>query len=147
MLTRLFRDRRGNLAVMSAFMMVGLAGVAGLVGEYGNGLFNRIMDQRLADTAAVAGATIYDETNSSTSMNAAVSNVAALNGLSGTVAASIVASPTGDGNQAIQVTVTSHAPLMLSRLLDPMRPALTITATSYAEMKPGDTEFYARLNA
>ena len=68
MLVRFFRDRRGTLSIMTVFMMASLAGMAGLVAEYGNGLFHRIQDQRLADAAAVAGATVYDETSSATSM-------------------------------------------------------------------------------
>jgi Flp pilus assembly protein TadG len=146
MLVRFLRSRRGSLTVMSAVMMVALAGTAGLVAEFGNGLFHRIRDQRLADAAAMAGATVYDETNSNTSMNTAVSNVAALNGLNGTIAASIVASPTGDGKQAVQVTVTSHAPLLLSRLLMPTTSSVTINATSYAEMKPGAAGCIIALN-
>ncbi|HWY17019.1 MAG TPA: hypothetical protein VNX86_17950 [Rhizomicrobium sp.] len=138
MLVRFFRDRRGTLSIMTVFMMAALAGIAGLVAEYGNGLFHRIQDQRLADAAAVAGATVYDETSSATSMNAAVTNVAALNGLNGAIVANLVTSPTGDGNQAVQVTVTTHAPLALSRLLLPAATSsIAIKATSFAEMKPG----------
>ena len=146
MLIRFILDRRGNFSLMTAFMLAALAGTAGLVGEYGNGLFHRIQDQRLADAAAIAGATVYDETNSNSSMNTAVSNVAALNGLNGTIAAAIVTSPTGDGKQAVQVTVTTHAPLLLSRLLMPSASSVTINATSYAEMKPGEAGCIIALN-
>ncbi|HWY17021.1 MAG TPA: hypothetical protein VNX86_17960 [Rhizomicrobium sp.] len=133
-----FRDRRGNLTVMSALMLTALAGTAGLVGEYGNGLFHRLQDQRVADVAAVAGARVYDETSSASAMNTAIANVAALNGALGTVSATMVSSPSGDGNQAVQVTVTSHAPLVLARLLLPAATnTITIKASSYAEMKPG----------
>src|ERR1700722_19039621 len=138
MLIRFILDRRGNFSLMTAFMLAALAGTAGLVAEYGNGLFHRIQDQRLADAAAVAGATVYDETSSATSMNAAGANVAALNGLNGCIHANLVSSPTGDGNQAVQVTVTTHAPLALSRLLLPAATSsIAIKATSFAEMKPG----------
>ncbi|HWY17020.1 MAG TPA: pilus assembly protein TadG-related protein [Rhizomicrobium sp.] len=147
MLIRFILDRRGNFSLMTAFMLAALAGTAGLVGEYGNGLFHRIQDQRLADAAAIAGATVYDETNSNSSMNTAVSNVAALNGLNGTIAASLVTSPTGDGKQAVLVTVTTHAPLLLSRLLLPAATSsVTINATSYAEMKPGSPGCIIALN-
>src|SRR3984957_5470214 len=133
-----FRDRRGNLTVMTALMLTALAGTAGLVGEYGNGLFHRLQDQRVADVAAVAGARVYDETSSASAMNTAIANVAALNGALGTVTATMVTSPSGDGNQAVQVTVTSHAPLVLARLLLPAATnTITIKASSYAEMKPG----------
>src|ERR1700681_3836516 len=78
---RFFQDRRGNIAVMSAVMMTGAVGMAGLVAEYGNGLFNRIQDQRDADAAAMAGATNYAANASVSAMNAAVSRAATLNGL------------------------------------------------------------------
>ncbi|HEY2446836.1 MAG TPA: hypothetical protein VGI20_13960, partial [Rhizomicrobium sp.] len=90
MLLRFLRGRRGNITVMSALMLAALAGAGGLVGEYGNGLFHRILDQRMADTAATAGARVYDETGSPASVSAAVTNVASLNGLNGSIASSIV---------------------------------------------------------
>jgi Flp pilus assembly protein TadG len=138
MLKRFLRDRRGNITILSAVMMTSLVGVAGLVADYGNGLFNRLEDQRIADTAAVAGATVYNETSSQSAMNTAVTNVASLNGLSnGTISASLVNSPTGDGNQAVQVTVNSHTNLTFARLLQPAMSTLPVQASSFAEMKSG----------
>ncbi|HEY3777447.1 MAG TPA: pilus assembly protein TadG-related protein [Rhizomicrobium sp.] len=123
---------------MSAIMITSLVGVAGLVADYGNGLFNRIEDQRVADAAAIAGATIYSETDSATSMGAAVTNVASYNGISsGSVSSSLVSSPSGDGNRAVKVTVSSQAPLTFARLLQPGQSQIAIQAVSYAEMKPG----------
>lgn len=138
MLISFFRDRRGNFSVLSAVMITSLVGVAGLVADYGNGLFNRIEDQRVADAAAIAGATNYAETSSATSMAAAVTNVASFNGVaSGSVTSSLVNSPTGDGTKAVEVTVSSTAPLTFARLLQPSKSQIAIQAVSYAEMKPG----------
>ncbi|MGH6888896.1 MAG: pilus assembly protein TadG-related protein [Rhizomicrobium sp.] len=138
MLTSFLRDRRGNFSVLTAVMLTSLVGAAGLVADYGNGLFNRIEDQRVADAAAIAGATIYSETASGTSMGAAVTNVASYNGVtSGSVVSSLVNSPTGDGNKAVEVTVSSTAPLTFARLLQPGKTQIAIQAVSYAEMKPG----------
>jgi Flp pilus assembly protein TadG len=139
-LVRFLRDKRGNFTVLSSIMMVTMAGVAGLVADYGTGLFNRMEDQRIADTAAVAGARVYDETQSSSAVTTAVTNIAALNGISsGNVNSSIVNSPTGDGNQAVSVTVGSQAPVTFSRLLmhSASTSTLSIQASAYAEMKPG----------
>jgi Flp pilus assembly protein TadG len=146
MLVRFLRSRRGNISVMSALLMVALAGVAGLVADYGNGLFQRIQDQRLADVAAVAGARVYNETGVVSSMNAAVSNVAALNGLNGTISASIVTSPSGDGSQAVKAIVTTHAPRGLSSLLARSTASILVNAESYAEMKPGASGCIIALN-
>ena len=50
-------------------------------------------------------------------MNSAVSNLAALNGLAaGAATASLVPSPSGDGNNAVQVTVTTTTPLYLAEV-------------------------------
>jgi Flp pilus assembly protein TadG len=131
------RDRRGNFTVLSALMLVGLAGVAGLVTDYGSALYSRLRDQRVADIAAVAGARIYDETESATAVRTAVANVAVLNGIaSPSVSESIVTSPTGDGNQAVMIKVTSMTAATFTRLLR-SNPYIPVSATSYAEMKPG----------
>lgn len=127
-------DRRGNIAVMSAVMMTSLVGVGGLVSEFGNGLLNRMENQRIADSAAYAGGLVYGATQSSTSAQAAVTRLVALNNSSVTVSSQIVASPSGDGNQAVEVTVNSSVPLVLSQLLW-HRDSLPVTASSYAEVK------------
>jgi len=139
MLVRFLRDQRGNFTVLSSVMMVTLAGAAGLVADYGSGLYNRLEDQRIADTAAVAGARVYDETQSSTAVTTAVNNVAALNGISsGFVSSTIVSSPTGDGNQAVSVVIRSAPLLTFSRLLRTTASnTLPVQANAYAEMKPG----------
>ena len=135
MLSQLIRDKRGNITIISAVMMTSLVGVAGLVADYGNGLLNRLQDQRVSDIAALAGATIYSETGSTTSMTTAANDVAALNGYaSGNVAASLVSSPSGDGNQAVEVVVNSTVPLTFSRLLQ-NQSSTPVSATSYAELK------------
>ena len=46
----------------------------------------------------------------------------------------MVASPNGDGNQAVLVTVTTTVPLALSRVLDSAR-QLTVSASAHAELK------------
>jgi hypothetical protein len=79
-------------------------------------------------------------------MNAAVSNVAALNGLNGTISASIVTSPSGDGSQAVKATVTTHAPRGLSSLLARSTASILVHADSYAEMKPGASGCIIALN-
>ena len=85
MLVRYFRDfirdRRGNIAILSTVMITSLVGVSGLVAEFGNGLLNRMQDQRIADAAALGGGTVYSSTASTTAMTAAVNNIATLNGI------------------------------------------------------------------
>lgn len=136
MFKRFLRDCRGNFAVLSAIMMTALTGVAGLATDYGNGLYNRLKDQRTADIAAMSGGTVYGETSSSSSMTTAVANIASLNGYSSSnVSAQVVPSPSGDGNTAIEVTVNSSVPLTLSKFLT-QSSSLSVSASSYAELKP-----------
>jgi hypothetical protein len=64
--------------------------------------------------------------------------VATLNGIpTGDISESVVTSPSGDGNQAVQVTVSTQTPLLLSQVLGNNAANLTVGATSYAEMKGG----------
>ncbi|HEY2445354.1 MAG TPA: hypothetical protein VGI20_06415 [Rhizomicrobium sp.] len=147
MLNRFLRDRGGNIAIIAAVTMTATAGMAGLVAEYGDGLFNRIEDQRSADVAALAGANNYAANNSVSAMTDTVSRSATLNGLSGSAAvASIVSSPTGDGNQAVKVIVSSSVPLMFSRFVS-SRSSLPVQAAAYAEIKPSSMDCILALDA
>jgi hypothetical protein len=69
-----------------------------------------------------------------------------LNGLVSTAAtATLVTSPSGDGNQAVQVNVTLSVPLMLSRILG-TGDELNVTGTSYAELKSNGSACVIALN-
>jgi len=137
MFAQFLRDRRGNIAILSTVMITSLVGVSGLVAEFGNGLLNRMQDQRVADIAAMGGGTVYNSTSSTSAMTGAVNNIATLNGLpTSDVSAALVASPSGDGNQAVQVTVQTSVPLVLSGLVW-SKHALPIGVSSYAELKGG----------
>ncbi len=54
--------------------------------------------------------------------------------MSSGVSPSVVASPTGDGNNAVKVKVTTNLPLLLARVLTTST-TLPVTATAYAEIK------------
>lgn len=137
MFRHLYRDRRGAIAVLSAFVLVGVIGVSALAVEFGRGLLRRVEDQRVADIAAYSGALVYQSTSSTSSATSAVGNIVALNGLpSGDAASQVVASPSGDGNQAVEVTVTTSDPLLLARVLTTST-SLPVSATAYAEIKAG----------
>ena len=114
-----------------------LIAVTGMVAEYGNGLLHKMEDQRIADAAAFAAATAYGA-SSSNSITSVVDAVATINGLpTSAISASVANSPTGDGNQAVLVTVSTQAPLLLSKVLGNSHSNLNVTATSYAEIKGG----------
>ena len=80
--------------------------------------------QRVADLAAYSGALAYSATHTTAALNAAVNRIATLNGIAtAMVSLPVVTSPSGDGNQAVQVTVTTSVPLALSRVLAFREPA------------------------
>ena len=73
-----------------------------------------------------------------TSAYAAATNIAALNGFSGTgvtVTPAIVSSPRNDGNNALQVRVTTDLPMFLAELLG-FGASLPVKATAFAEIIP-----------
>lgn len=68
-------------------------------------------------------------------MSAAASNLATLNGFpAGAAVASLVASPRGNGNNAVQVTMTTVATLHLAKVFQSAS-TLPVTATSFAEVR------------
>ena len=137
MIRALFADTRGGISMLSAFLIVALIGCSALAVEYGRGLLSLSEDQRAADLAAYSAAAVYNaQGNSTTDMTAAANNVAALNGLSGAATASLVTSPSGDGNSAVKVVVRTTDPLDLARVLG-NHTSLPVAAVSYAEIAPG----------
>lgn len=136
-LHRLAGDAAGAIGVLGALALVSVIGVSALALEYGHALLARSENQRVADLAAYGGALVYNASgDSSTDAESAATNIAALNGVSGngvTLTPSVVSSPTNDGNSAVEVTVTTHVPLLLARVLT-TDTTLPVTATSWAEI-------------
>jgi uncharacterized membrane protein len=143
---KLLCEERAAIGVLSAVSLAAVIGISALVVEYGHGLLQRSDNQRVADLAAYGGAlvynTIYNATGSvasaTTNGESAATKIAALNGLTGdgvTVTPRIVTSPRLDGNNAMQVTVTTNLPMYLAAVLVAST-TLPVTATSYAEIVP-----------
>lgn len=130
-------SQAGNVTVIAALAFPVLIGVAGLAIEYGDGLMRRASQQHVADAAAYAGALAYAQNSSTADMQTAAQSIATLNALpASAVAVSLVASPSGDGNQAVRAVVATSAPLVFSRVLG-MGSALAVNATAAAELTPG----------
>ena len=128
------RDRRAAVSIVAALSLPTLIAFSSLVAEYGHGLLVKTENQRVADMAAYAGALAYNSNGTTTAMTSAANAVAALNGIpTGNVSASLVNSPTGDGNQAVQVTVSSSLPLYLASVVGGSN-ALPVSSASYAEL-------------
>lgn len=143
----LSRDRRGSVSAISAALLFVLIGFAALVVEYGHALLTRSEDQRAADLAALGGAVVYSTTGSSATAQKAANNVAALNGIpSGDATFALVASPTGDGNQAVQVAVATPSPLVLAQVLG-TGTSLPVSAGATAEIGQNSPACIIALNA
>jgi hypothetical protein len=114
--------------------------------EYGHGLLARSQDQRAADLAAYGAAVVYGNTSSTTTAQAAANNIAALNGIpAGGATYALVNSPTGDGNKAVQIGVTTTEPLVLARVLGTGN-TLTVKAASTAEFAVNSPACIVALN-
>ena len=136
-LTGLARCRRASVTTVAALVLPALIGMVGLVAEYGHGLLSKVENQRVADLAAYAGALAYNTTNSTTAMTTAADSVAALNNVpAGDVNVSLVTSPSGDGQSAVEATIATQVPLLLSQILG-SGPNLPVNSTGYAELIAG----------
>jgi hypothetical protein len=141
------RQRRASIALVGAAVIAMLSAMAAVSVDLGTAYLAKVTVQRVADGAAYAGALAYNATTSRTSMSSAASNLATLNGLAGaSAAASLVNSPSGDGNSAVAVTVTTAAPLYLAQIFQ-AGATLSVSATSYAEVKPGGSNCIIALQA
>jgi hypothetical protein len=135
MLRRFSSNTQGTIAILTALSFLAVIGCSAFALEFGYGLLKRVENQRIADIAAIGGAFVYNSTGSTSTTNSAVGNIVALNGLSSTTATSSVGnSPSGDGNQAVQVTVTTSDPLLLAKAVTTSA-TLSVSATAYAEIK------------
>jgi hypothetical protein len=141
------RQKRASIALVGAAVIAVLTSMAAVAVDLGTAYLAKVSDQRVADSAAYAGALAYNASASSTTMKAAAGDLAVLNGLaSGAVAADLVPSPSGDGNSAVKVVVTTAAPLTLAKILR-TGSTLTVTATAYAEVKPNASSCIIALKA
>jgi hypothetical protein len=136
MFSDVWRHRRGSVSIIAAVMIPGIVGVAGLGAEYGYGVLTKVESQRLADVGARGGAAVYSATSSTAKLQTAVANLATMNGTpSSDVTAAVVNSPRGDGNSAVQVTVSTSVPRVLSRIFGGGK-TLPVKATAYVEIQP-----------
>ena len=143
----LTKQRRAAIALVGAAAIAMLSAMMAVAVDLGTAYLAKVSDQRVADSAAYAGALAYNASASTTTMNSAVANLATLNGLpAGAATASLVVSPSGDGNNAVEVVVSTAEPLYLARVFQSSS-SLTVTATSYAEVKPNASACIIALQA
>jgi hypothetical protein len=131
---RFIRCRKAAVSVVVALSLPALIAFSSLVAEYGHGLLVQSENQRVADLAAYAGALAYNANGTTDSMTSAANSVASLNGVaSGAISATLVSSPSGDGNQAVKVQVSTSLPIYLASVVGGSS-SLPVKAASYAEL-------------
>jgi hypothetical protein len=109
--------------------------MAGLATAYGDALLTKLKAQRIADAAAYAGAVAYNQLGTSAAITNAANRVATANGLpTADMSASLVTSPSGDGNSAVEATVTLGVNVGLTQLISSTS-SVTVRANSYVELK------------
>jgi Flp pilus assembly protein TadG len=123
LLGRFARDRRGNVAVMAAILIVPLIGLLGLAGEISTWYTIDRSLQNATDAAAIAAARNNDQTNDPGGMLryqreafAVASQYGLVNGVNNvTLSAAVVACPSGSGT-CYQVWASRPVPVLLSAI-------------------------------
>ena len=124
---------------MAAVCLSGLIGAAALALDVTQFYVTQSTGQRIADQSALAAAFAYSQSgNLLATAQRAASSLAVVNGAgSSTVTTSIVTSPSGDGNQAVLVSVVTPVSLTaFGSLIDGLT-TVNVGATSYAEIQNG----------
>jgi len=136
---RLQGDKGGSIVLLAALSLTLLVGATALALDLTQLYVAKSNVQRIADQSAVAaGFAYFQSTNQTTATNAAQS-LATANGIanaSTNVTATFVASsPTGDGNNAELITVTSSLPLVPFTRDAFTIPTLTVSASAWGEIE------------
>jgi len=134
-------DQSGSILLLVAFCLMVLIAVTALALDLANLFLTASLNQRIADQAALAAAFAYSQSgNSLATATTAASSMAVANGAgSATVSTSIVTSPSGDGNNAARVVVTSTVPLSPFGKAISAVGVVSVNAgkTAYAEIQNG----------
>lgn len=140
-IVRLASEERASVTVLVAVGATAMIGMAAFAVETSNWYMQAAELQRIADAAAMAGAIEYvkddgcDTSAQTVPCYQAAKAYAVMNGVPASSATvTIGSSPTGDGNQALEVTLTKGIPLMLSRVFS-NNASVSLSASSYAEIE------------
>jgi Flp pilus assembly protein TadG len=127
-----FKDKGGNVLIVSALSLPVVIGAAGLVAEYGVALVERSENQRVADLAAFSAATAYGRNGSEKEMIAAANRVAMMNQFdSSAISVQLVALPNDASVLAVRVSIVTDKPLFLSQMVS-KRMSIDVAAEAYA---------------
>ncbi len=150
----LITDQRGSIAILGGILFVVLIGTAALAVDLGNWYVARADLQRTADAASIGGAFVLAGGAGGEVAANAAADTAELNGAAGgasrgwnaasqtlsdnMITAQLVPSPRHPANQAVEVTVSNHLPLLLAQVFM-SGDGPTISASSWSEIIGGGT--------
>ncbi|ATE66750.1 TadE/TadG family type IV pilus assembly protein [Rhizorhabdus dicambivorans] len=116
-LRALHRHEGGGVALIGALALTSIIGMGAFAVEASQGYAARASNQRIADTAALAGALAYNVNSSTSEMTATAKAVVAAQGLAASAASVALVTDAATSKQLVQVTVTTSVPLSLARVL------------------------------
>ena len=145
------QDRHGSVAILAAISMTVTVGVASLALDFGMAYAQKAKLQKVADSAAMAGAIAYVKTQSTAAVTATIQDLVAANGLQTSVIQSAAtgymsSSPKNASNHAVQVTLASPYTLQLAHVVTSLT-SVTANAYSAAEITSSTSTTYACLVA
>jgi Flp pilus assembly protein TadG len=133
-------DRRGSAAVLAGIVLVSLIGMAGLTVDLGGAYVQKARLQKVADSAAMAGALSWIKSgHSASAAQATIQSVVTANGLAaGTIqnptGAYLSQSPKNASHPAIQVQLSAALSLTLLKVITS---STTLTTSAYAAAEIG----------
>lgn len=118
LLRRLLRSSRGGVAVMAGMSLPVVLGGLGLAVDLGRGLEQRMINQRVADVAALGAAMAYQQESNMNLLTPVARDLVSGNGLTDAqVTAAIVDDFPSSGDQSVRVTVSVELPYTLARVV------------------------------
>jgi len=134
----LLRDRRGSIALLGFIAMTAILGMAGFVLDLGTAYVQQARLQKVADSAAMAGAMSWAKTSSTAAATATIKAVVLANGYPATVIqakpAVLAQSPRNSAYSAVQVSLAIPVSLTFLRAITS---ATSVTPTAYAVVEAG----------
>lgn len=145
---RLAADRRGSVALMSGIMIPVLVMGLAMAVEVTSWSVSKLEMQRIADTAAWAGANRYAANSDAQIATGAAADLAEINGASGTsnrtwnattltdnrITAQVIAGVRDSTSKAVKVTVSRSIPKTVSLIFPSNQTSVTISAVAIAEI-------------
>ena len=131
-------DRRATVAIIAAFSLTGLIGMSALAVDVNRGMQQRVVNQRVADMAALAAAIAYSSGEKESVLTPTAQDIARVNGLGdATVVATLVTDVPTTGSKAVRVSIETRVPIVMANGIG-IKGSYAVGATAMASLSsPG----------